>query len=528
MFGKYRYISKTANQHIIRYCKKDTLNQFASLNHSKTLKLSNSIVSIPSAQPKHIISTSSTAATNSPSLPRNTNAQDIIKIDLPQNTISISVPSERAPSNQPSFTKNNAQPAMTGNSGLGPGQTYSVDASHAGQTTQHGQTQSIAIPIQKTTDSQDDDDGTRPMILGPTAVQTRSNAIKPMDASGGPGGSEIQPALLSWSGGAQGGPPLNKATDDLGNHYTAQSPVPIGFLANILSDEPVPNDPFNAANWSGGTYDGYISTPYNQAPPPTVSIPKTPTSTNTGEYIFATDGQARQYTVTFDAISDLGTDYHADLTFSTIAPSQASITNPVGQNVPSAYYEQVNNIQNLTLRLGQEAGYATNAGAGVNITATTQTNPTYGGDFAFIQTINSQRYATFNNGMGGLDYFRQINIGNGPNQDSQGNLGYAIDGTFTNAIPTTGWTLAAGQGPVSHNMIDSPSISVGAGNLVSITAGYPPKAGGGDGPVQPESFVTYLMHKGDTYSTVWVALQQVKWQWTGKATPATVFFPISR
>ena len=233
-----------------------------------------------------------------------------------------------------------------------------------------------------------------------------------------------------------------------------------------------------------------------------------------------TDGTQRQYTVTFDGLTKTGVQYHADVTFNTLAPTQATIKSPVDHNGPSGYYQNTpNGIVNYTLRLGKGDSYDTPAGAGVFVSSTTQTNANFGGEFAFIQTGNAFNYLT-GNGGGGNVYLRQINIGDGANQDSStGNLGYSIDGTDFNPMPTTGWTLLANQNSEDHSMLDSPSNSQAANGLVTESVGYAPAPPGKSAPdATPAKYVTYLCYKGDRYPTAWVALQKVSWQWTAVAT----------
>ena len=448
------------------------------------------------------------------------NESALIVVHLPNNEIKISqlAPRVQSGGQVPSDSGSN-QPVVQSGSAQNTAGMATTSSSVQGSTTvssasSDGYADKSSLPS----------DGTRAMTLAPiTLDESALTAFIPANASGDPVPTQNGVAALEWSGGAVGGPALMEGTTDgkPNGHYTASTPVPIGFLANILSGNPYVGDPWNAVTWSGGTnYDGYIQSAYTDAAPGVVNEPKKPSLTF-DEYIFATDGQAKTYTVNFDAVTDLGSTDHADLTFTTVAPSQATIADPVNQNPPTGYAEASNGGINYTLRLGKDqATFATQAGAGVYISATTETNPQFGGDFAFFQTTDSQSYATVTDPNGGLHYYKAVNIGAGHNLDSQGGpdlLGHTIEGTYANTPPVTGWTLAKGQGPVIHWMIDSPAVSQGISNLVTESAGIALAPAGGAAPApNPTKFLTYLMYKGDTWPTVWVALQKASWQWTAK------------
>ncbi|MBX6316400.1 MAG: hypothetical protein IRY99_26330 [Isosphaeraceae bacterium] len=266
------------------------------------------------------------------------------------------------------------------------------------------------------------------------------------------------------------------------------------------------------ADWNGGQYDSYISTNANDPAPQAVSQPGAPDNARTCCYTFVTDGNPREYTITVHVYYDNGAQGDASLTFTTVAPTKADIE-VSGQGPPTAYL--TNNGQTFGLRLTNNPNnYTSQAGAGVYFTAKTQTGK-FGGQFAFVQVVDSRSYLTAVDAQGVTHYFRLINGGTGMNQDSQGNLGYEIDGVGSGKF---GWAMGANQPEESHYLLDAPGIEQPR-TVTRISVGYPPAAPGQpDPPATPERYVTYLMYKGDTYPTVWVALKKVSWQWTGVAT----------
>lgn len=102
------------------------------------------------------------------------------------------------------------------------------------------------------------------------------------------------------------------------------------------------------------------------------------------------------------------------------------------------------------------------------------------------------------------------------NPGHKGKLGLNV-GTSTSGV--SGWTMKANDPEASKDVYDTPGIDQPTAGVTRIGVGYAPAPPGQpDPPAKPEKYVTYLMYKGDTYPTVWVALKKVSWEWTGVAT----------
>jgi len=382
----------------------------------------------------------------------------------------------------------------------------------------------------------------RPMAMAPSQPATAAVQGFQSHALGGPhagsragltGGHAVGighgTPMASGSDGGESGTPANKAPTltfsgvgvQLQNpgqnpaNYQAVTPVPIGFIANILSSGPGGDYSVKSDSWSGGTeWSSYTTAAASSNPPPvSVSLGEDVTS-NASSYLFIVDSDPRQYTITLNVTYTNNATGQATLTFTSVAPSGSLTTQQIG----------VMNAAYIPPPAGQ---LLANLSPDIEISATTTVNANTGGNFMFIQICNSIDIDwALNNGN---SYFYANNadfdngLFNGPLLDSGGTLAQAF--TYTNAQGQTisggtSWALPAGGnltnpagGATAPFMSDAPYFSAGGVGPQAVSLSL------------SESFSDYLMYMSSLPGSVWIAISEEDWSWSVTATPNDVPAP---
>jgi hypothetical protein len=375
----------------------------------------------------------------------------------------------------------------SGSAALNAAATTAIGAAIAG-----GPRPGTSIPASATADQ----DGVRPMTVAPPsgagAHPSRLNKSGPSpDSQGGNGGPPPNlPPILDFSGG--------NAIEVEPGIYNVSNPVPVGKVAFIMSASPSnqPGYSITSYSWGGGTsYSSYVSGSAS-APAPLNQVLGENVAANQANYQFIIDATPQTYSITLDVTYQNLASGAATLTFESDAPTGSLSVSKVGSQTWTTAYK---------------AGFVTVIlGPGINIQATASTDQYTGGQFMFMQNVESI-YCQFTDPAPGGTWFIQNNINwnnadpefnfDGPLTDDGSTLGY---GDTYQGSKQSSWPIAGGSSvPVGSEtpptMGDSPYFSAEL-NALSLTATM--------------SFTTYLMYQSSMANSVWIALSDIGWSWS--------------
>jgi hypothetical protein len=237
---------------------------------------------------------------------------------------------------------------------------------------------------------------------------------------------------------------------------------------------------------------GYMTTLPNEAAPASQAAPTKPCTTGSS-YGFIVSQPNYAYTVTVTVQYQGGGQNSATLTFTKSAPTGSLAVQKVGTQTT----QSVNGV----LSVGLDPGIQMSAAAGVGSTPC--------GIFMLMQIVTKDQGAiTDANGVG---WFR-TNTGDYQDGDFDGNLldGFAYEYKFQNQYASY-WTLS-----VSSGNTEMPS---GGWDDPYMTATPSTESDAGDASLSLSvGFSTYLMYQPFVIGSVWIALSEIDWSFSGDAT----------
>jgi len=323
------------------------------------------------------------------------------------------------------------------------------------------------------------------------------------------------PPMLVVSGGNWGG-----GTQLTINEFQDQNPVPLGVTVRIVAQDPTPAyHVLSITSCVGGTsIAGYFKDDAGTASPPSMKI-QTNIQAGQSDDNFVTDSKPRGYTIVVDVAYANGAKGESTIYFTTDGPT-ASLR-PISQGSPHFNPSTIdmNNldasghptpIAQVVYDNPPGGPYPKNAGMRLQAIVTPSVN--FGGTLMFLQTMTTQRLATFVPSGTPVSQIYSINGKMAQDNGIFTSYGYPLDtSTFTKPpIYNRDWPVDRGPAipQVMQSMSDTPDITGPlSANPISLQVGLSGAA---------EMFSAYLMYRYDT-SSVWVPIAQSNWQWSMRA-----------
>jgi hypothetical protein len=463
---------------------------------------------------------------------------DHARVSVAVAALNVASARENSKSVDTSFLKPHAKPASSSAASMpssrGAAANYSTPVAMTVANALRGNAQSqstasaSAVAVASTTA------GTiRPLSLSPSAssLSVKAGGMHALDDSGGSGGSgggdsgsggsgggdsggTIPPdmaPLLMGSGGNQGAMPVKDANGNvIPGQFTFGKPIPIGTIMTLEVMDPAPGYNIGKADWYGGNtnYNGYASGDATSPVNGGQSLGQGVNTTNTTSITYILDSTQSTFTEFCSVDYDNGAHGLLQVTYTTDAPCGTLTASQVGT-------QTAGNVQ------GQAGQFAVALAPPIQIQASASTDQFTAGDFMFLSILNKVYQAKID-ALGQSSYRKNDYVNNRTNanfngslQDSEtGQLGYGFyyrtaPGPLQNvqmfssfALAANGSMPAAGTG--TPEMQDQPSFQdFNTNQMMTVT----------------ESFSTYLMYRPT--GGVWIALDELDWNWTETATNAT-------